>query len=181
LAKQTEARTEWIQRAKTFLEGHPVDEGALGLFSRSVDNDEVPFLVLSSDEGPILLTSRRVLSQREGKTASIPYELISDVDLGGGFVQRRNRERFQLSFHSELPFPGGAAKSLVWFLEKDSAFYKDVVMDWVFARSFACGSCGATDLDYRLEGSKVHTRCMHCATDHEIRLDQAVALPIFHS
>lgn len=180
LAKQAESRSEWTQRAKHFLESHPLDESKLSAFSRSVDNEEIPFLVLIADEGPLLMTSRRLLLQRDSKTLSIPYELINDVDLGGGFVQRKNRERFQLSFHSELPLATGPAKNLVWFLEKESAFFKDVVMDWVFARSFACGSCGAPDLDYRVEKGRLHTRCMHCATDHEIRLDQAVALPIFH-
>jgi len=180
ISRQNEARIEWVQRAKTFLEGHPIAEEQQAMISGWVDDDENAFLVMAADEGPLVMTSRRLLANREGKTFSLPYELISDVDLGGGFVQRKNRERLQLSFHIELPLPTGNAKSLVWFLEKESAFFKDVLMDWVFARNFTCGSCGAPDLDYRVEGRKTHTRCMHCATDHEIRFDQAVAIPIFH-
>jgi len=50
-------------------------------------------------------------------------------------------------------------------------------MDWAFARNFMCGACGARDLDFRLEDSDSHCRCMHCATDHQIDLREALAIP----
>jgi hypothetical protein len=63
-------------------------------------------------------------------------------------------------------------------MDKDSSFYKDVIMDWCFSRSFLCGGCGQRDLDFRLEDTNVHTRCMHCALDHEIDMREAIAVPI---
>ena len=51
-------------------------------------------------------------------------------------------------------------------------------MDWSFARSFICGGCGERDLQYRTDGNKVYARCMHCATDHEIDVREAVAVPL---
>jgi hypothetical protein len=66
---------------------------------------------------------------------------------------------------------------LTWQLDKDSSFYSDVVMDWAFARNFMCGTCGARDLDFRTDDDIPHARCMHCATDHEIDLREAIAIP----
>jgi hypothetical protein len=138
----------------------------------------VPFLRLRSEEGPILMTSRRLIASLEGGFFFIPYEMVSDVTLGGGLVQKKNWVRLQLSFHAPIPSPSGTTKQFTWMLDKDSSFYKDVIMDWCFARLFICGGCGQRELDFRLEGSKPKARCMHCATDHEIDLREAIAIPL---
>jgi hypothetical protein len=177
LQKALQVREEWTQRAKHYLESHELPEGATAPFEKRLFRDEIPFLRLESDEGPLLMTSRRLLFTLGERRGSIPYELVADVDLGGGLVQKRSSERLQLTFKGELPFEGGAVKSLVWNLTKDSAFYKDVIMDWCFARNFICGSCGAREIDYRLEHDTCKARCMHCATDHDIDLTEAVAIP----
>jgi hypothetical protein len=178
LQKALQVREEWTQRAKHYLEDHPLAEGAVETFERRLFREEIPFLLLVSEEGPLLMTSRRLLFNLGERQGSVPYELVSDVDLGGGLIQKkRGSERLQLTFKGELPFEGGSAKSLAWNLDKESTFYKDVIMDWCFARNFICGSCGARDLDYRLENDACKARCMHCATDHDVDLVEAVAIP----
>lgn len=173
-------REEWNQRAKALLEKRPLDPTAAAPFEGALLRDEIPFLGLASDEGPLLMTSRRLLSHRDGGVMVIPYELVSDVDLGGGLVPRRNRVRMVLTFHSPFASTSGPLKRLEWWLDKESAFHREVVMDWCFARSFLCGSCGARELEHRLEGRTNHFRCMRCATDHEVELNEALAIPIFH-
>jgi hypothetical protein len=178
LQKALQVREEWNQRAKQYLESHPLPADATAGFEKELQREEIPFLRLTADESAILMTSRRMLSQtKTGAVASIPYELIADVDVGGGLVVKRNRVRLALTFHSEIPFGGQHTKSATWQLDKESAFYKDVIMDWAFARNFMCGQCGERDLDFRIEGSSPHARCMHCATDHEIDLVDAIAIP----
>jgi hypothetical protein len=143
--------------------------------------EEVPFLRLDSDEGPVLLTSRRMIAHKDGAFESIPFELISDVDFGrGGLVTtKKAKQRLQISFHSPFPVSTGTTvKNFVWHLDKESSFYKDVVIDWGFARAFICGACGERDLEYRTEETAIHMRCMHCATDHEIELQECVAVPL---
>ncbi len=71
-----------------------------------------------------------------------------------------------------------AITKMSWILDKESSFNKEVVMDWGYARNFICGSCGERDLDFRTDGTKVHCRCMHCATDHEVDLAECVAVPL---
>ncbi|MCU0856683.1 MAG: hypothetical protein MUF63_18000, partial [Rhodobacteraceae bacterium] len=66
---------------------------------------------------------------------------------------------------------------MAWHLDKDSMFFKEVVMDWGYARNFICGSCGERDLQYRTENRKVFFRCMHCATDHDVDLVECIAVP----
>jgi len=178
LSRAMVVREEWNQRAKSFLEKRPLDPGALAPFEGTLLRDEIPFLGLASDEGPILMTSRRLLSQRDGKVLVIPYELVLDVDVGGGLVSRKNRVRMVLNFHSPLTSAAGPLKKLDWRLDKESAFNREVVMDWCFARSFLCGSCGARELEHRLVGEVNHFRCMRCATDHEVDIKEAVAIPI---
>jgi len=178
LQKALQVREEWTQRAKQYLEKHPLPADATAGFESELMRDEIPFLRLSADDTAILMTSRRMLSTtKDGKVASIPYELVSDVDVGGGLVVKRNRVRLALTFHSEIPFGAQAVKSATWQLDKESAFYKDVIFDWAFARNFMCGQCGERDLDFRLDGTIPHARCMHCATDHEIDLADAIAIP----
>jgi hypothetical protein len=181
MVRAMQVREEWLHRATQFLEQHPLKKEDAAEFSTVLMQEEVPFLRLDSDEGPILLTSRRMIANRDGVFESIPFEMISDVDFGrGGLVTtKKAKQRLQISFHS--PFPtsaGGTVKNFAWHLDKESSFYKDVVIDWGFARSFICGACGERDLDYRTEGSAIHMRCMHCATDHEIELQECVAVPL---
>jgi hypothetical protein len=180
LSRAMVVREEWNERAKALLERRPLDPAASVPFEEVLLRDEIPFLALVSDEGPILLTSRRLLSHRDDDFAVIPYELVSDVDFGGGLVPRKNRVRMLLTFHSPLASAAGPLKKLEWWLDKDSAFSREIVMDWAFARSFLCGSCGARELEHRLEGTTNHFRCMRCATDHEVDLKEAVAIPILH-
>jgi hypothetical protein len=178
LTKALVVREEWTQRAKTYLEKHALPAEASAPFAGALLRDEIPFQALGSDEGPLLLTSRRILFLRDGAVGTVPYELVSDADFGGGLVQRKGKVRMQLTFHSPLPGPAGPQKKLEWQLDKDSAFSRELVMDWVFARNFMCGSCGARELEHRLQGSTPRFRCMRCATDHEVDLTEAVAIPL---
>jgi hypothetical protein len=178
LTKALQSREEWTQKAATYLETHPLKEGSTDGFENVLDREEVPFLRLVSEEGPILMTSRRMLASLKEGFFSIPYEMIEDVTVGGGLVQKKNRVRLQLGFFTAITSPVGPSKQSTWQLDKDSSFYKDVIMDWAYSRNFMCSSCGKRDLDYRLDGSKPRARCMHCATDHDIDLREALAVPL---
>ena len=179
LSRSMVIREEWNQRAKAFLEKRQLNAAASAPFEGALLRDEIPFLALASDEGPLLMTSRRLLSLRDGGVTVIPYELISDVDFGGGLVPRKNRVRMQFTLHSPLAAAAAPLRKLEWWLDKESAFDREVVMDWAFARNFLCGTCGARELEHRLQGQSNHYRCMRCATDHEIDLKEAMAVPIF--
>jgi hypothetical protein len=181
MIKAMQIREEWLQRATKFLEGKPLPKDAAKAFSTILLQDELPFLRLESAEGPLLLTSRRMLTKNnDGKFISIPYEMVSEVDFGGGAIQtKKSKFRVNLKFHSPLPVgPDENIAKMSWVLDKDSSFNKEVVMDWGYARNFICGSCGERDLDFRTDGPKVHCRCMHCATDHEIDLAECVNVPL---
>ena len=181
MIKAMQVREEWMQRATKFLESKPFPKDADKVFSTVLVQDEIPFLRLESSEGPILLTSRRMLTRNnEGKFISMPYEMISEVDFGGGAITtKKSKFKVQVKFHAPLPIPPDEAISkLAWTLDKESSFNKEVVMDWGYARNFICGSCGERDLDFRTDANKVHCRCMHCATDHEIDLGECVAVPL---
>jgi hypothetical protein len=181
MIKAMQIREEWLQRAQKFLETKPLPPEAPKDFSSVLVQDELPFLRLESAEGPILLTSRRMLTKTtEGAFISMPYEMIGEVDFGGGAIQtKKSKQRVQVKFHSPLPIsPEQTLAKLGWTLDKESSFSKEVVMDWGYARSFICGSCGERDLDFRTEGNKVHCRCMHCATDHEVDLVEGVNIPL---
>ncbi len=181
LIKALQTRQEWDQRAKAYLERHPFPEGAQEPFAERMFQEEIPFQRLESDEGPILMTSRRMLAIRaEDGILSIPYEVIADVDVGGGLVKRKDRVNMKLTFHGPILLAGKPSTTVNFTLDKESSFYKDLVMDWAFARNFICGACGARELDFRLDGATPHCRCMRCATDHEINLNEAVAIPILH-
>ena len=176
-----QVREEWLHRATQFLEQRPLKKEAAAEFSTFLRQEEVPFLRLNSDEGPILLTSRRMIANRDGEFESIPFEMISDVDYGRGKLAatRKARQRLQTSFHSPFPLStGGTVKNMVFHLDKESSFFKDVVIDWGFARNFICGACGEREQQFRTEEEKIHMRCMHCATDHEIELEECVAVPL---
>jgi hypothetical protein len=177
LASALKSREEWTQRANQYLETHPLPPEAVEGFEGSLVQGEIPFLRLSSDEGPLLMTSRRMLAVHKDGMVSIPYEMVEDVTFGGGLVVKKSKVRLLLVFHAPLLVAGSTAKSLSWQLDKDSSFYSDVVMDWCFARTFMCGTCGARDLDYRSDDDIPFMRCMHCASDHEIDLREAIAIP----
>lgn len=177
LTKAIKARDEWYQRAQHYLESHPLAaEGTAGI-TEPIAVGELPFLRLNSEEGLILMTSLRIVATHKGQSMSIPYEMIEDVNFGGGLVAKKSKVRMQLVFRAPLPTGEGSAKSLTWQLDKESSFFKDVVMDWAFARNFMCGACGARDLDFRLDAGRNRCRCMHCATDHQIDLREAFAIP----
>ncbi len=176
--KAGQVREEWVRRAKAHLARFPLAKGAVEPFARFLRDGDVPFLRLDSDEGPVLLTTLRLLGVRDGKQLSCPYELMADVDVGGGLVLRRGAVRLQLRFCGELPWDGKAVRQLSWRLVRESAEFASVVMDWVFARSFMCESCGTGELQYRLERSEVHGRCTRCAADHAVDLEEALLIPL---
>lgn len=171
-------RQEWDDRAKQLLESRPLAEGALKPFEKVLTREEIPFLFLEAAEGPIVMTSRQILASIDGAFAYIPYEIIKDVDFGGGLVVKKNHTRLVLHFHAPVPFNEKTVKSLTWQLSADAATNKEAIMDWAFARSYICGACGARDLDYRSEKAGMRGRCMHCATDHVIDLKAHTIKPI---
>lgn len=180
MVKAMQVREEWLERAKKYLENRPLDQAAVKDFQGALLQDELPFLRLDSEEGPLLLTSRRLISKSaDGTFLSMPYEMIADVDFGGGAIQtKKSKNRMQLTFHTAIPVPPDQTlPKAAWYLDKESMFFKEVVMDWGFARNFICGSCGERELDYRTENQKAFCRCMHCATDHEIDFVEGLAVP----
>jgi hypothetical protein len=179
LQKVMGLRQEWDEKAQAYLEKNPMPAGATSPFDHSLFQAEIPFQLLSAQEGPVLMTSRRIVFQRDGTIGSVPYEMIADVDVGGGLAVSKNRVKMKFTFRCELPTPSGTVSNLAWQIDKPSSQKKDVVMDWVFSRRFICGSCGEPDLDFRLDGSKTYARCMRCATDHEIDLEEAIVIPVF--
>ncbi len=178
LFKAQQVREECRKTAKEYLDQRPLPEGSDAGFAKSIKELEVPFLRLESEEGPMLLTSQRLMVRYMEKLISLPYEIMKDVDVGGGFIQKKDKVRMQIKFFSEVPLPDGPSKTLTVQLTKESSHRKEELMKWVFARKFGCGVCGALDLDFRLEGGNVRCRCMHCAADHEVDLEEALAIPL---
>ncbi len=184
MIKAMQVREEWLHRAKQYLEQHKTAADFSAAFAAELVQDEVPFIRLDSAEGPILLTSRRLITKMENSFESVPYEMIREVDYGGGAIKTsKSKFRLQVIFHTPMPLRSGElAKNLVWHLDKDSSFSKEIVFEWGYARNFICGACGERDLQYRTDevpgGHKMHCRCMHCATDHEIDLVECLAVPL---
>jgi len=181
MVRALQVREEWLHRATQFLEQRPLKKEATADFSTELLQEEVPFLRLDSAEGPVLLTSRRMIAKMDKNFESIPFEMISDVDYGGGTftATRKAKQRLQVSFHSPFPLSDGTlVKNITWHLDKESSFSKDVVIDWGFARNFICGACGERELEFHTEEKTIHMRCMHCATDHEIEVLECVAVPL---
>jgi hypothetical protein len=178
LFKAQQVREECRKTAKAYLEQYPMAEGSDAGFAKSIKELEIPFLRLESDEGPLLLTSQRLMVRYMDKLVSLPYEIMKDVDVGGGLIQKKERVRMQLKLFSEVPLPEGPSKTLTVHLTKESSLRKEELMKWVYARKFACGVCGALDLDFRLEAGRVRCRCMHCAADHEVDLEESLAVPL---
>ncbi len=171
-------RQEWDERAKQILESRPLSDTAVQPFREVLTQEEIPFLLLETVEGPLLMTSRQILGKIEGVFAFLPYEIIKDVDFGGGLVVKKNHTRLVLNFHLPINFNGKNVHSLSWQLTAESAKNKEAIMDWAFARSYLCGACGARDLDFRNVKGATHGRCMHCATDHAIDLRHHKITPL---
>ncbi len=180
MIKAMQVREEWLHRATQYLSSNPLKKEASADFATVLVREEVPFLRLNSEEGPVLLTSRRLITKLNDVFESVPFEMISEVDYGGGrLATKKSKFRLQVVFHSPVPLSNGElVKNFTWHLDKDSSFSKDVVLDWGYARNFICGACGERDLQYRTDGAKIRFRCMHCATDHEVDLKECVAVPI---
>lgn len=178
LARAEQVRQEWDDRAKQFIQSHALAPNATEPFEKILTQEEIPFLLLTAVEGPILMTSRQVLAIVEGDVAYLPYEIIKDVDYGGGLVVKKGHTRLVLHFHTSVPFKGKNVKSLTWQLDEESATHKETILDWAFARSYICGSCGARDMDFRTEKGQTYGRCMHCATDHIIDLRHHRVTPL---
>ena len=184
MIKAMQVREEWVHRATQYLEQHKTDKEFSAAFATELVQDEIPFLRLDSAEGPILLTSRRVLSRMDNSFESVPYEMIREVDYGGGAIKTaKSKFRLQIIFHTPMPLKSGElAKNIAWHLDKESSFTKEVVFEWGYARNFICGACGERDLQYRTDEvrgeHKMHCRCMHCATDHEIDIAECLAIPL---
>ena len=170
-------RQEWDDRAKQIVESRPLPEADFKAFNMVLTQEEIPFLLLEAAEGPLLMTSRQILALIEGSFAYLPYEIIKDVDYGGGLVGKKGHTRLVLHFHSPIMVKNKNVKSLTWQLTADAATNKETIMDWAFARSFMCGSCGERDLDFRNEKGETRGRCMHCATDHSIDLRHHTITP----
>jgi hypothetical protein len=171
-------RQEWDERAKQVLESRPVSEAHVERFREVLTQEEIPFLFLDAAEGPLLMSSRQILGIQEGGFVFLPYEVIKDVDFGGGLVVKKGHTRLVLNFHMPIVFNGKNVNSLTWQLTAEAATNKEAIMDWAFARSYLCGSCGARDLDFRNEQGEAHGRCMHCATDHAIDLKNHTITPM---
>jgi hypothetical protein len=163
-------RQEWDDRAKQILERRPLPEADFKAFNKVLTQEEIPFLLLETAEDPLLMTSRQILALIEGSFVYLPYEIIKDVDFGGGLVGKKGHTRIVLRFHSPIMLRTKNVNSLTWQLTPNAATNKEIIMDWAFARSFMCGSCGARDLDFRNEKGETRGRCMHCAMDHSIDL-----------
>ena len=178
LFKAQQVREECRKTAKNYLEDNPLPDGGDAGFAKSIKEFEVPFLRLESDEGPLLLTSQRLLVRYMSQLLTFPYEIMKDVDVGGGLIQKKDRMRMQVKFFCDVPLQEGPSKTLTVHLTKEASLRKEELMKWVYARKFACGVCGALDLDFRLEGGRVRCRCMHCAADHEVDMEESLAIPM---
>jgi hypothetical protein len=171
-------RQEWDERAKQILESRPIAESDIEAFRGALTQEEIPFLLLKAAEGPILMTSRQMLGLMDGVFVYLPYEVIKDVDFGGGLVVKKGHTRIVLHFHMPIVFNNKNVNSLTWQLDAAAATNKETIMDWAFARSYFCGACAARDLDFRNDKGAIRGRCMHCATDHAIDLKRHKITPI---
>ncbi len=161
-------RQEWTEKALSYREKRPLAPAAIAPFKSVLVTEEVPFLRLDSDRGPLLLTSLRLLTEIRGEMVSIPYETIAEAELGGGFQVLGGNVRMALTLKSPLMVGRTRVPSLTRQVQKNAAWDPETVMDWIYSRNFICGGCGARDLDFRLENRKTRVRCMRCARDHEV-------------
>lgn len=172
-----EVRDKWRGRAEQYLNKNPLPPGATEPFADQIKDSEIPFAAMGSDRGPILMTSTRMLLRLDDADLSLPYEMIADVDTGG-FVIKKEQLRLAFKLHGNVRLGSSETDRIVIKVEKTSESLGDLIMDWAFARSFACGQCGEADLDYRLDSDGVHARCMHCASDHLIDMTEGMAVPV---
>lgn len=178
LARAEQIRQEWDDRATQFLQKNALPDTATAPFASVLTQEEIPFLLLESVDGPILMTSRQILAQVEGEFVYMPYEVIKDVDYGGGLVVKKGHTRMVFHFHTPIPLKAKSIGSLTCQLTNESFKNKETILDWAFARSYICGACGARDLDFRTEKGQTYGRCMHCATDHAIDLKHHRVTPL---
>jgi hypothetical protein len=167
-ARAEQIRREWDDRALQFLESNPLNEKTISPFEKALSQEEIPFLLLNAAEGQVLMTSRQMIGHLNGHFIYTPYEFIKDVDVGGGLVAKKGYTRLSVNLCAQIVVVDKSSDSITWQLDAESAAYKEVIMDWAYARSYMCGSCGAREFDFRNEGGRIHGRCMHCATDHVI-------------
>ncbi|NOZ79056.1 MAG: hypothetical protein GXP48_07755 [Acidobacteria bacterium] len=180
MAKALQVRQKWTERATEYVAKHPLSGEIPAPLQAKLSPQETVFMLVESEEGPLVLTSRRCLCRRGGFTFSVPWELMAGIDFGGGLLKKRGDfSRMQMNFHGPVPIGGGeTAQKLMWQVGDLDATDRDTIMSWAYARKFPCGACGETELHFQFDGKKVHGRCMHCATDHEIDLEEALAIPI---
>ena len=179
LSHAIQLRQKWDERATKYLEEHHLTAKVPPEIRARLHPEEIVFLAIESPDGPIVLTSRRLLSSRKDGVISVPYELMADVDFGKGLLKRGEGPKVQISLHAPISIGAeGSVKKLSWKTGPTSSVERDVFLNWSFSRKFVCGSCGSMELDYRVERRQVCARCTRCATDHEIDLDEAIAIPI---
>ncbi len=113
-------RQEWDDRAKQILESRPIAEAAGDTFQQGPDPGGNP-LPAPRDcaEGPLLMTSRQILGLVEGTFVHVPYEIIKDVDFGGGLVVKKGHTRLVLHFHAPILFKDKNVNSITWQLDAD--------------------------------------------------------------
>lgn len=169
---------EWTDHASNYRKQHPLPAGATVPFADDLVVEEVPFLRLETDSGPLLLTSKRMLVRTKKELISIPFEMISTLEFGGGFSLLGGNTRMVLTFKAPLVIKRLRASTLTLQVQKNPSFDRETILHWAFSKNFMCGRCGARDLSFRLEKSQPRARCMRCAADHSINLTQAVALPM---
>ena len=169
---------EWTDRASDYRTQHPLPAGATTPFTGDLLVEEVPFLRLETDSGPLLLTSKRMLARTKKELLSIPFEMISSVEFGGGFSILGGSIRMVLTFKAPLVIKRLRASTLTLQVQKNPSYDRETILLWAFSKNFICGCCGARELSFRLEKSESRARCMRCASDHSINLTHAVALPL---
>ncbi len=180
MAKAVQVRQKWTERATEYVAKHPLRGDVPAPLQAKLSLQETAFMIVQSEEGPLVLTSRRCLCERNGVTLSLPWELMSGIEFGGGLLKKRGDvSRMQMTLYGPVTTgKGETADKLVWQVNGLDAVDRDTIMSWAYARKFPCGACGKTDLQFRIDGNRVHARCMYCATDHEIDLEEALAIPI---
>lgn len=178
LSKARMIDQEWTDRAAGYIRKHPLPGSALDSFTDELSAEEIPFLRLESDGGPILLTSRRMLVtfKKEG-VASLPFEMMDGVELGGGFTILGGTIKMVITFKAPTFLAGQKRSSLTRQVRKDAGFDREALLHWSYSKNFLCGQCGARDLAFRYEQGRTRCRCRRCAADHLIDLKQAVARP----
>ena len=168
----------WDERAMGFRAENPLPSAAVAPFADLLHPDEIAFCGLLTREGPILLTSRRLLWRERGAGVSTPYELVAKAAGGREHGLLSSRNRLRLTFLGPVPSAAGPVRSSEWELVTTSMKLLPELGRWVEQRCFTCRGCGSGELQYRLEGSDLHGRCMHCAADHRVDCARATMTPV---